>query len=164
MFVTTSRKLKRRVQSLRRYAWDVRQLLQELRQNQFGVVATGAREMMESVEGAPRPLPPPRPGRRALSRALRAVNANNMVEVSEAYMQQCLDIEQIFDSHQEKQLGNTLYLLTIATVPILPIQTMTGLFGMNFIREDHDGDPNLPLLRHEVRRPPAAARPCATIR
>ena len=22
------------------------------------------------------------------------------------------------------------------------IQTMTGLFGMNFIREDHDGDPN----------------------
>jgi len=91
------------------------------------------------------------------------VNANNMVEVSEAYMQQCLDIEQIFDSHQEKQLGNTLYLLTIATVTILPIQTMTGLFGMNFIREDHEGDPNLPLLRHEVRRPPAR-RPPATRR
>ena len=86
-----------------------------------------------------------------------------MVEVSEAYMQQCLDIEQIFDSHQEKQLGNTLYLLTIATVTILPIQTMTGLFGMNFIREDPEGPPTLPLLRHEVRRPPAR-RPPATRR
>lgn len=61
VFVTTSRKLKRRVQSLRRYAWDVRQLLQELRQNQFGVMCAAAREMMETVE----------------------VNANNMVEVSQ---------------------------------------------------------------------------------
>lgn len=47
-------------------------------------------------------------------------------------MEQCKDIEQIFDSHQEQQLGNFLYVLTIATVTILPIQTMTGLFGMNF--------------------------------
>lgn len=61
VFVTTSRKLKRRVQSLRRYAWDVRQLLQELRQNQFGVMCVAAKEMMETVE----------------------VNTNNMVEVSQ---------------------------------------------------------------------------------
>ena len=61
VFVTTSRKLKRRVQSLRRYAWDVRQLLQELRQNQFGVICAAAKEMMETVE----------------------VNTNNMVEVSQ---------------------------------------------------------------------------------
>ena len=60
-FVTLSRKLKRRVQSLRRYAWDVRQLLQGLGQNQFGVVSTAAREMMETVE----------------------TNASNMVEVSQ---------------------------------------------------------------------------------
>eukprot|EP01043_Picozoa_sp_COSAG02_P071003 COSAG02_NODE_12802_length_1490_cov_1.480230_2_plen_135_part_00 len=49
-----------------------------------------------------------------------------------AYMEQCNDIEQIFDSHQERQLGNFLYVLTIATVTILPIQMMTGIFGMNF--------------------------------
>ena len=51
---------------------------------------------------------------------------------STAYMEQCNDIEQIFDSHQERQLGNFLYVLTIATVTILPIQMMTGIFGMNF--------------------------------
>ena len=69
--VQKSYKLKRRVHSLRRYAWNSRQLLQELRQNNFGVVPPRTQVMLTSVER----------------------NADNMVEVAEAYMQQCAHAE-----------------------------------------------------------------------
>ena len=123
--------------SLRRYAWNARQLLQELRQNNFGVMPSGTGKMMTSVER----------------------NAENMVEVANAYMEQCQGIESFYDSFQEKLQASTLYILTIATVVIMPYQIMTGLFGMNFVDVNPDhidaatgeaspeyGLPNMPLL------------------
>lgn len=86
--------------SLRRYAWNARQLLQELRQNNFGVMPSGTGKMMTSVER----------------------NAENMVEVANAYMEQCQGIESFYDSFQEKLQASTLYILTIATVVIMPYQ------------------------------------------
>eukprot|EP01047_Picozoa_sp_COSAG01_P014610 COSAG01_NODE_715_length_14093_cov_64.209233_6_plen_90_part_00 len=56
-------------------------------------------------------------------------NAESMVEVASAYMDQCVAIESFFDSFQEKMQNRTLYVLTIATVVIMPIQIMTGIFG-----------------------------------
>lgn len=38
--VRVSYKIRRRIHSLRRYAWDARQLIQELRQNQHGETST----------------------------------------------------------------------------------------------------------------------------
>jgi Mg2+ and Co2+ transporter CorA len=107
--VRTSFKLKRRVHSLRRYAWGMRQLLQELRQNNFGVITKETIKMMTSVER----------------------NAENMVEVACAYMEQCVGIESFYDSFQEKVQGSTLYILTISSVTIMPFQLLTGLFGAN---------------------------------
>jgi Mg2+ and Co2+ transporter CorA len=78
--IQTSFKLKRRVHSLRRYAWNARQLLQELRQNNFGVLPPGTIKMMTSVER----------------------NSENMVEVACAYMDQCSAIEAFYLSFQEK--------------------------------------------------------------
>ena len=65
--VLLSFKLKRRVQSLRRYAWDMRQLLQELRQNQYGVMPKQAMKLFKTIES----------------------NADCMVSIVEAYMLQC---------------------------------------------------------------------------
>ena len=45
-----SYKIKRLIHSLRRYAWDTRQLMQELRQNQYGVMPGRASKLMGSVE------------------------------------------------------------------------------------------------------------------
>ena len=78
LHVRTSFKLKRRVHSLRRYAWGMRQLLQELRQNNFGVISKETIKMMTSVER----------------------NSENMVEVACAYMEQCVGIEAFYDSFQ----------------------------------------------------------------
>jgi Mg2+ and Co2+ transporter CorA len=86
------------------------ELLLELQQNQYGVVADTAARMMQTVEA----------------------NSNSMVTIVEAYMLQCEGVESFYETHQEKVVANTLYMLTIVTVIILPIQTMTGLFGMNF--------------------------------
>ena len=108
-----SYKIKRLIHSLRRYAWDTRQLMQELRQNQHGVMPKRASKLMGSVEK----------------------NADNMVEVAEAYMEQCKGAADFFESFQEKVVAGTLYILTIASVTIMPTQLLTGLFGMNFVGE-----------------------------
>ena len=55
-----------------------------------------------------------------------------MVEVAEAYLEQCRGAAEFFESFQEKVVAGTLYILTIATVTIMPAQLCTGVFGMNF--------------------------------
>eukprot|EP01051_Picozoa_sp_SAG22_P014068 SAG22_NODE_1657_length_3885_cov_6.187005_3_plen_640_part_00 len=112
-----SYKIKRLIHSLRRYAWDTRQLMQELRQNQYGVMPQRAAKLMGSVEQ----------------------NADNMVEVAEAYMEQCKGAAEFFESFQEKVVAGTLYILTIASVTIMPAQLLTGLFGMNFVGSGDSG-------------------------
>ena len=78
--------LKRRVQSLRRYAWDMRQLLQELRQNQFGALPKETIQLCKTVES----------------------NADSMVSIVEAYMLQCEGVESFYERQQEKVVGSTL--------------------------------------------------------
>lgn len=114
-----SYKIKRLIHSLRRYAWDTRQLMQELRQNQYGVMPKRANKLMSSVEK----------------------NADNMVEVAEAYMEQCKGAAEFFESFQEKVVAGTLYILTIASVTIMPAQLFTGLFGMNFVGTQTEENP-----------------------
>ena len=101
------------VRSLRRYSWNARQLLQELRQDNFGVISKITVKMMTSVER----------------------NTENITEVASAYIEQCDGIMDFYDSFQEKLQGSTLYVLTIASVTIMPMQFMTGLYGMNFVWE-----------------------------
>ena len=64
--VRISNKVKRCVHSLRRYAWNARQLLQELRQNNFGVLPLTTVQKLMSVER----------------------NSGNLVQVACAYMEQ----------------------------------------------------------------------------
>lgn len=64
--VRISNKVKRCVHSLRRYAWNARQLLQELRQNNFGVLPLTTVQKLMSVER----------------------NSDNLVQVACAYMEQ----------------------------------------------------------------------------
>eukprot|EP01052_Picozoa_sp_SAG31_P009278 SAG31_NODE_485_length_15021_cov_9.439791_7_plen_222_part_00 len=103
-------KLQRRVHSLRRYAWNARDVLQELRQDNFGVIPPNTSKMLVTIER----------------------NAENMVEVAAAYMEQCSGIEEFYEGFQEKLQNKTLYFLTIVSVGIMPYQLLTGMFGMNF--------------------------------
>ena len=44
-------------------------------------------------------------------------------------------------------MNDTLYFLTLVTTCIIPMQTLTGLYGMNFVKPD--GTPNMPELTWE---------------
>jgi Mg2+ and Co2+ transporter CorA len=83
-------------------------LLQELRQNQFGALPKETIQLCKTVES----------------------NADSMVSIVEAYMLQCEGVESFYERQQEKVVGSTLYMLTIVTVTILPVQMLTGMFGM----------------------------------
>ena len=53
-----------------------------------------------------------------------------MVAIVEAYMLQCEGVESFYERQQEKVVASTLYMLTIVSVIIMPIQLLTGVFGM----------------------------------
>jgi len=58
-----------------------------------------------------------------------------------------LDCDGLLDQmegYQDKRMNDTLYFLTLVTTCIIPMQTLTGLYGMNFVKAD--GDPNMPEL------------------
>eukprot|EP01047_Picozoa_sp_COSAG01_P008431 COSAG01_NODE_333_length_18717_cov_40.372072_3_plen_221_part_00 len=59
-------------------------------------------------------------------------DGSNCVRVAQRVWCVCLLCLRMADSFQEKLQGSTLYVLTIASVTIMPIQLMTGIFGMNF--------------------------------
>lgn len=64
-------------------------------------------------------------------------------------MEQCSGVESFYEGFQEKLQNATLYVLTIASVAIMPAQTMTGMFGMNFAEPGSDSAEGLqdPMLK-----------------
>ena len=81
-----SYKMRRRIHAIRRYAWDAVQLIQELRQDQHGLIPDKIIECMGSVES----------------------NAEKTVMVAEAYIGQCSEIDSFFASFQEKKMNDAL--------------------------------------------------------
>ena len=47
-------------------------------------------------------------------------------------------------AHQDQRMNDTLYFLTLVTTAIIPMQVLTGLYGMNFV--DSEGSPTMPEL------------------
>lgn len=49
-----------------------------------------------------------------------------------------------YDTYQDQRMNRVLYWLTLVTTIFVPLQTMTGLYGMNFV--DENGAPAMPEL------------------
>ena len=118
--VRLSYMLQRRVASVRRYSWNMRELVEELAQDNWGLLSEQIKPLLGSIVS----------------------NTDNVQEVATAFMLQCEAIEGFFDSFQEKLMNKTLYVLTIATIVILPAQFLTGLYGMNFGQGDNEDQMN----------------------
>jgi Mg2+ and Co2+ transporter CorA len=41
-----------------------------------------------------------------------------------------------YRDYRDSQMNDTLFLLTLITICIIPAQFLTGLFGMNFTKDD----------------------------
>lgn len=130
--VGLSMKLKRKVQSIRHHAWQWRDLLMELKQNQYGLLPFGfpgwefaAVHVIDLIDST-------------------IINCAEQSEMSAGWIARCAEMDIFFERFLDNRMGDMLYVLTLASVVILPIQTMSGIYGMNFINED--GDPNIPIL------------------
>ena len=55
--------------------------------------------------------------------------------------------KQDYASISDRHMNKLLYLLTLVTAMVIPIQTLSGIFGMNFVKDD--GSPNMWELNHE---------------
>ena len=49
------------------------------------------------------------------------------------------EISEGFQRHHDRRMNDVLYLLTLVTTRIVPVQLLTGVFGMNFARKPHAG-------------------------
>eukprot|EP00470_Lotharella_oceanica_P015089 CAMPEP_0170198830 /NCGR_PEP_ID=MMETSP0040_2-20121228/68998_1 /TAXON_ID=641309 /ORGANISM="Lotharella oceanica, Strain CCMP622" /LENGTH=131 /DNA_ID=CAMNT_0010448887 /DNA_START=628 /DNA_END=1024 /DNA_ORIENTATION=- len=78
-------------------------------------------------------------------------------DVEDTFMQAMADAKQFIDlcesivkenrNLRDDQQSNVMYLLTLVTAIFIPLQFITGMYGMNFVRED--GTPSMPELTWE---------------
>ena len=59
-------------------------------------------------------------------------STNQLEQELESYIACCNEIESFFQAYQDARMNSTLFTLTTATVGFLPIQLLTGIYGMNF--------------------------------
>lgn len=108
--VALSYEIKRHVWEIRRFAWRMRNMIDDLQQDPWDMVPNRTKRLLSSIRRS----------------------ANSIAEVSAAYLESAQAIETYYESFQTNEMNNTLYLLSMLTVIIIPTQFLTGVFGMNF--------------------------------
>ena len=68
------------------------------------------------------------------------------IEQLESFSVTCEMINDEYRDHRDSQMNDTLFLLTLITICIVPAQFLTGLFGMNFVDLQNNGSPAIPFL------------------
>merc|ERR1712159_902329 len=59
----------------------------------------------------------------------------------------CLILKDSSERSRDKSMNETLFALSVITAVFLPMQFITGLYGINFVKDD--GSPNIPELTWE---------------
>lgn len=131
--VDLAMQFKRKVQSIRHHAWLWRDLLIEVRQNQYGLLPTdipGWNEAAVHVEDL-----------------LDSVIANCAAQsgMASCWIKRCGEMDVYFQVFLDSRMGGMLYVLTIASVLLMPIQTMTGIYSTEFV--DAEGITTIPILK-----------------
>lgn len=112
--LTLSNRLKSQLTQIRRFVWDARALFLELSQDMCGVLGEVTR-------------------RRTLN---LLESASQLEKETEANIDQCNMVESFFSSWLDSKMNSSLFWLTNFSVAFIPIQTLSGWFGMNFAPEE----------------------------
>lgn len=70
-----------------------------------------------------------------------------ILEDTNQLSQMCRLLVEQHSAYGEKQANDTLFTISILTALFMPMQLMTGIYGMNFVEED--GSPGIPELKWE---------------
>lgn len=108
MHVRLSHKLKTRVTQIRRYLWDAKGLFMELKQDICGCI--DKKKLLATLIDS----------------------TDQMDKEAESYLHTCTSIENFYASFQDSRMNKTLFTLTTATICLLPLQCLSGIWGMNF--------------------------------
>lgn len=108
MHVLLSHRLKIRVRQIQRYLWDAKGLFMELMQDVCGCVD------------------------KKILLVTLIDSTDQMDKEAESYLGTCASIENFYASFQDSRMNKTLFTLTTATICLLPLQCLTGIWGMNF--------------------------------
>lgn len=109
-----SNKLKFQLTQIRRYIWDARGLFMELSQDMCGALGEITRHRMLNL----------------------LESTSQLEKEAEANIEQCQMVEAFYSAWQESKMNASLFWLTNFSVALIPIQTMSGWFGMNFAIPD----------------------------
>jgi len=96
--------------SLRMNLWRTRELLTELMQDEYNSLSQTTKTYMRDVY----------------------THTENNVQVLEAGLAQCQEINELYGSYQSAKLNDTLNMLTVVSMFILPPQFLCAIYGMNF--------------------------------
>lgn len=103
-----AKRIKDELHRILTHAWHFRGVFLELQQDLHGVIA-----------------------RPELSKTL--VQSTRLIEMeAEKHLSICQNVQTFYISRLQERLNRTLYMLTGVSVMAIPVQVMTGFFGMNF--------------------------------
>mmetsp|Transcript_9893 Transcript_9893/g.34479 ORF Transcript_9893/g.34479 Transcript_9893/m.34479 type:complete len:545 (+) Transcript_9893:215-1849(+) len=108
--VVLAYELKRHVIDVRRYAWRMRTIINDLVQDPYDMLSERSKHLLESVVN----------------------QTNSVVEIASSYLLRAEGVDQFYESYKSHEMNDILYLLTIFTAVMIPFQTLTGVYGMNF--------------------------------
>jgi Mg2+ and Co2+ transporter CorA len=112
--VATSNQIKMQMTQVRRFVWDSRALFMELSQDMSGALG---------------------PVSRMRAHVLLESTAQ-LEKEAEASMEQCRHVEAIYAGVQDAKMNSSLYFLTRLSLLCIPVQTISGWYGMNFEMPD----------------------------
>jgi Mg2+ and Co2+ transporter CorA len=112
--VATSNQIKMQMTQIRRFVWDSRALFMELSQDMSGALGPVSR-----------------------MRAHVLLESTTQLEKeAEANMEQCQHVEAIYSGVQDAKMNSSLFFLTRLSMLCIPVQTISGWYGMNFEMPD----------------------------
>jgi magnesium transporter len=105
-----SKKLQKDLWILRRWAWAIKSVAQDIQEDSFDVLYPDQAVPFHILEE----------------------ECTAASEMTEAFIQKADGLEQSWASYQDGNSNNILYNLTMFTMIMLPPQFLTGIYGMNF--------------------------------
>eukprot|EP00656_Telonema_subtile_P008196 TRINITY_DN13838_c0_g1_i3.p1 TRINITY_DN13838_c0_g1~~TRINITY_DN13838_c0_g1_i3.p1 ORF type:complete len:863 (-),score=158.37 TRINITY_DN13838_c0_g1_i3:36-2624(-) len=128
-FVDTLRRLMRKAKKIARTLRPVQQLLEQLLESDLiASMRPVFRDTQTDIAGYREDL-------------------SEMIATAQVLLDEHKSLLDQSAAQQDQRMNDTLYFLTLVTTAIIPMQVLTGLYGMNFIKAD--GSPNMPELTWE---------------
>jgi len=114
--------IKAHIWQIQRWAWSMRQMSEDIKDS--GLFSDNCSRLATTLDG----------------------QCIVLGEIAAAFLGKCRTLEQYYENYNADLMNSTLNQLTIFTVAMVPPQFLTGLYGMNFVKEN--GDPNIPELMY----------------